>query len=37
MNIRYIFFNVRFKAFLEGQMPDKDKPTLLLVTKNLLF
>ena len=35
-NIRYIFCNKPFKAFIEGQM-SKDKPTPLLAIKNLRF
>ena len=35
-NIKYIFCNKRFKAFLVGQM-SKDKPFPLLPIKNLLF
>ena len=35
-NIRYIFCNKRFKAFLEVQM-FKDKPTLCLQSKTYSF
>ena len=35
-NIKYIFCNKHFKAFLDGQM-SKDTPTPFLAIKNLLF